>query len=128
MEITVSITSAAKLAALSRARLAYNQSNPEMSEQEFVQRLLDGQLDTLVRSYTISEMPPFTWLKTRFTMEERAAIREAALTDGAVADLCAMTDKADVIHFDDPLTMGGVALLEAKGLLAPGRGAEILAL
>jgi len=29
---------------------------------------------------------------------------------------------------DDPLTIGGLALLESKGLLAPGRRAQILAL
>jgi hypothetical protein len=128
MEYTISITENPKAVALQRALDAYNASNPQLTLEAFVQKLVDGQLASLVRSYTIAQMDPFTWLKTRFTAEERAAIRAAALTNGAVADLCAMTDKADMIHFDDPLTVAGIAQLEAAGLLAPGRGAEILAI
>ncbi len=129
MDITVSVTSPAKEAALTKALQAYNASSVQpLSYGEFVQRLVDGQLDGLVKSYVVAQMDPFTWLKMRFTSEERAAIRAAALTNGAVADLCAMTDKADVIHFDDPLTIEGIAKLEAAGLLVPGRAAEILAL
>jgi hypothetical protein len=73
-------------------------------------------------------MDSLTWLVTRFTDVERAAIRTAAFTDGEVADLCAMIDKTPVVHFDAPITITGVAKLEAKGLVAPGRSAEILAL
>lgn len=129
MEVTVSVTSPAKQAALNKALQAYNLSAAQqLSYGEFVQKLVDGQLDGLVKSYVVAQMDPFTWLKTRFTSEERAAIRAAALANGAVADLCAMTDKADMIHFDDPLTIEGLEKLEAAGLIAPGRAAEILAL
>lgn len=129
MDFTVSVTSAAKEAALTKALQAYNASSAQpLSYGEFVQKLVDGQMEGLVKSYVVAQMDPFTWLKTRFTSEERAAIRAAAMTNGAVADLCAMTDKADIIHFDDPLTIGGLAQLEAAGLLAPGRSAGILAL
>jgi hypothetical protein len=128
MDFTISITDNPKAVALQRALDAYNASNPQLTSEAFLQKLVDGQLSNLVASYTVAQMDPFTWLKTRFTAEERAAIRAAALTDGAIADLCAMTDKASIIHFDDPLTVGGVALLESKGLIAAGRAAQILAL
>jgi hypothetical protein len=129
MEFTVSVTAPAKLAALTKAAQAYNASVAQpLSLGEFVQKLVDGQLDGLVKAYVIAQMDPFTWLKTRFTAEERAAIRAAALVNGAVADLCAMTDKADMIHFDDPLTVEGISRLEATGLIAPGRGAQILSI
>jgi hypothetical protein len=128
MDYTISITENAKLVALQRAVDAYNASNPQLTPEAFLQKLVDGQLANLVAAYTVAQMDPFTWLKTRFTAQERAAIRTAAMTNGAVADLCAMTDKAAMIHFDDPLTVAGIAQLEAAGLLAPGRGAEILAL
>lgn len=128
MDYTISITENAKAIALQRALDAYNASNPALTPEGFMQKLIDGQMSNLVASYTVAQMDPFTWLKTRFSAEERAAIRAAAMTNGAVADLCAMTDKADMIHFDDPLTVAGVAKLEAAGLIAHGRGAEILAL
>lgn len=128
MEFIIDVASGASLTALQKALDAYNASNQPLSQQQFLQKMVDGQMQGLVKSYVVAQMDPFTWLKTRFTSEERAAIRAAALTNGAVADLCAMTDKADTIHFDDPLTIGGLAQLEAAGLLAPGRAAEILAL
>lgn len=128
MDYTISITDNAKTVALQRALDAYNASNPPLTLEGFMQKLVDGQLSNLVASYTVAQMDPFTWLKTRFTAEERAAIRVAAQTDGMVADLCAMTDKATMIHFDDPLTIGGIAYLESKGYIAPGSGAAKLAL
>lgn len=123
MDFTVSIDHPAALLGLQRAAAAAG-----VSTQAYLQELAINQVNSVVGQHLVREMPPFTWLKTRFTAEERAAIRAAALVNGAVADLCAMTDKADVIHFDDPLTVAGIAQLEAAGLLAPGRGAEILAM
>lgn len=129
MDISISVTLPARIAALQKALAAYNNANGTgIDESAFLQKLIDGQLDGLVDAYVVAQMDPFTWLKTRFTAQERAAIRAAAMTNGAVADLCAMTDKADMIHFDDPLTIAGIAQLEAAGLIGPGRGAEILAL
>ena len=128
MEFTVSVTSPAKLAALTKAVQAYNASAQPVSLGEFVQKLVDGQMDGLVKSYAVAQMDRITWLKERFTQAERAAIRQAAMTNGAIADLCSLVDGASVVHFDDPVTIGGVAALEAAGLIGPGRGAEILAL
>jgi hypothetical protein len=128
MDVTVSINDATKEAALQKALAVYNASAAPISPEAFLQKLIDGQLDGLVKSYVVAQMDRITWLKERFTQAERAAIRQAAMTNGAVADLCAMVDGASVVHFDDPVTIGGIAALEAAGLLAPGRGAEILAL
>jgi hypothetical protein len=128
MDYTIRINDTSKTVALQRALDAYNASNPQMTVEAFIQKLVDGQLTNLVNAYTIAQMDPFTWLKERFRPDERAAIRAAALTNGAIADLCAMTDKATMIHFNDPLTMAGVAQLEAAGLIAQGRAAEILAI
>jgi hypothetical protein len=128
MDYTISITENAKNVALQRALDAYNASNPHLTPEGFLQKLVDGQLSSLVSSYTIAQMDRITWLKERFTQAERAAIRQAAMTNGSIADLCSLVDGASIVHFDDPVTIGGVAALEAAGLLAPGRGAEILAL
>lgn len=129
MDISISITDSRKLLGLQRALAAQNATgSTPLSMSEFVQELVTDLCAGFAQLHLTTQMDPFTWLKTRFTAQERAAIRAAALTSGAVADLCAMTDRADMIHFDDPLTIAGVAQLEAAGLLAPGRGAEILAL
>lgn len=128
MDYTISITGNAKTVALQRALAAYNASNPAITVEDFIQKLVDGQLSNLVASYTVAQMDRITWLKERFTQAERAAIRQAAMTNGAIADLCSLVDGAAIVHFDDPVTIGGVAALEAAGLIAPGRGAEILAI
>jgi hypothetical protein len=128
MDYTISITDSAKAVALQRALDAYNASNPQLTQEAFMQKLVDGQLANLVAAYTVAQMDTFTWLKTRFSAAERAAIRASALTDGEVADICAMTDKSQVVHFDDPLTIACMARLEAKGLIEPGSGAAKLAL
>lgn len=128
MEYTISITNPAKTVALQRALEAYNASNPAATAESFLQKLVDGQLANLVAAYTVAQMDKITWLKERFTQAERAAIRQAAMTNGGIADLCSLVDGAQVVHFDDPVTVGGIAALEAAGLLAEGRGAEILAL
>lgn len=128
MQLTFIVDDAVKLAALSRATAAYNERNAPVSEQEFLRKLVDGQLSNLVAAYAVAEMDKIKWLKERFTATERANIRTAAMTNGQIADLCALVDGASVIHFHDPVTIGGIAALEAEGLLGPGRGAEILAM
>lgn len=65
----------------------------------------------------------------RFTEEERAAIRVAAAADpaSALADLYERQRSASAIHPGDPEVIGGLGTLEALGLIAQGRAAEILA-
>jgi hypothetical protein len=128
MDYIISVNGNAKTVALQRALAAYNASNPTISVEDFIQKLVDGQLSNLVASYTVAQMDRITWLKERFTQTERAAIRQAAMTNGAIADLCSLVDGASVVHFTDPVTIEGVAALEAAGLIDEGRGAQILAI
>jgi hypothetical protein len=127
MDITVTVTDAAKLAALEKARTAYNLSATPLSEIEFIQKLVDGQLGGLVTSYLVTRITPFDFL-SRFTQAERAAIRTAAAGNALIADYVAMVDAAPAVVLTDTLTIAGVNALESAGLIAQGRGAEILAL
>ena len=62
----------------------------------------------------------------RFTQAERIAIREAAKTSAVVNDYVQLLDAASDVDLADPDTVAGVQQLEAAGLLAAGRAAEIL--
>jgi hypothetical protein len=66
------------------------------------------------------------WLR-RFTTAERIAIRQAASANPVLDDYIRLMDATMEIHTDDPDTIAGVQTLEAVGLLAEGRAAEILA-
>jgi hypothetical protein len=63
----------------------------------------------------------------RFTQEERVAIRTVAKANVQLEDYMAMIDLAQDIDTADADTKAGVQMLEAVGLLAAGRAAEILA-
>lgn len=65
-------------------------------------------------------------LKARMTSAERIGIRTVAKSSAAVEDFQDMLDSARIIDLDDPALAGGLAALEAAGLLAAGRAAEIL--
>ena len=62
-----------------------------------------------------------------FTQAERIAIREAAKVNPLIADYQDMLDAADKPRLSDPDMQNGVPLLEAAGLIGPGRAAQILA-
>jgi hypothetical protein len=63
----------------------------------------------------------------RFTPEERAAVLAASKTDSDVEQVLQVLSFADpMVDLDLPIMVGSVAMLEAKSLLADGRGAEIL--
>lgn len=128
MEITVNVTDTAKLAALSKARQAFNAGTGQnLSEVEYVQKLFDGQLSGLVDSYIVVDISKVAFL-SRMTQEERIAIREAAKVDPAVFDYMELLNASPVITLTDPRTIGGINALETGGLLQPGRAAQILAL
>lgn len=129
MDFTISIADQKHLLGLNRELAAQNsrRSTP-LSTADFVQNMLSDLCASFAQQHLVTQMDSLTWLMTRFTGVERAAIRTAAFTDGEVADLCAMIDKTAIVHFDNALTIGGVALLEAKGLIAPGSGAAKLAM
>jgi len=62
----------------------------------------------------------------RFTAEERATIREAAVLDGGVADFLMLAQAAQDIVSDDPVTIGGMDYLVSLTIITPARRAEIL--
>lgn len=64
--------------------------------------------------------------KRRLTQPERIGIREAAKVSAEVYDFMDLLDTSKFIDLDDPLTQYGLQQLEAGGLLAAGRAAEIL--
>lgn len=62
-----------------------------------------------------------------FTQAERVAIRNAAKVNNQIEDYQEMLNNSTVVILSDPDIQTGVPLLEAVGLLAPGRAAQILA-
>lgn len=127
MDYTISITDNAKSVALQRALAAYNASNSPLTQEAFLQKLVDGHLANLVASYAVARVAPFDFL-SRFTQAERAAIRTAAKSNVTIADYIAMVDAAPTVSLTSELTVTGVNSLEQAGLIAAGRAAEILAL
>lgn len=67
----------------------------------------------------------------RFTQAERIAIRGAASQSAVLDDYLKLLDatiaQGGIVNLDDDDTVAAVALLEQVGLIAAGRGAEILA-
>lgn len=62
----------------------------------------------------------------RFTGAERVTLRTVAKTNAGLEDYMALLDAAQDVNTNDPDTVAGVQFLEAAGLLAAGRAAEIL--
>lgn len=62
----------------------------------------------------------------RFTASERAAIRTGSMSDPALADFLMMSQAAQEIVSDDPMTGAGMDYLVSLGILTPARRAEIL--
>lgn len=62
-----------------------------------------------------------------FTPAEIVAIRAAASTNELVAYYQYMLDATTVVLLTDPDIVSGVPMLEAGGLIAPGRASQILA-
>lgn len=128
MDFTVSVATDARSAALARALAAYNAAAAQpLSQQQFVQKLIDGQMDGLVAAYLKTGLTKLEFLN-RFTAEERIGIRTAAQASPAIADYLAMLDAAQDVSLIDPTTIAGAQALEAAGLIGAGRAAQILAL
>lgn len=62
----------------------------------------------------------------RFTPEERALFRAAAVTDPNVADFQQLAQAAQEVVNDDPMTIAGMDYLTAIGLISQNRRNEIL--
>lgn len=128
MNITISITDPTMLLGLQRALDAQNATRATpLTTQEFVEGFVHDYCGNLVSQHLNSRIEPFDFLN-RFTLEERAAIRTAAQTNGALADYVAMVSAAKTVVLTDDLTVTGVQSLETAGLIATGRAVEILAL
>jgi hypothetical protein len=128
MDYTITVADGPKAQALTKALAAFNASNQPLNAQQFMQRLIDGQLEGLVASYLVTKIKPIDLLQ-RFTQDERAAIRTAAKSNATIEDYLSMLAAAqgdvDLTH---PLTVAGVQQLESAGLIAVGRSAQILSL
>jgi hypothetical protein len=122
MEFTISVDNPATILGLERAATASNKT-----VEEVVQEITSLAFVRTAGAHINERISPFDFLN-RFTPEERAAIRAAAMTNGQIADYIGMVSAAPSIVLTDELTVTGVNHLEAASLLAPGRGAEILAL
>lgn len=64
--------------------------------------------------------------RDRFTLDEQIAIRQAQLTDMEVGLVYDAFISAQFIDVEDPRVGQGIDLYEAKGLLDPGRKAQLL--
>lgn len=77
-----------------------------------------------------AQQPLRTWDQTEFlrrlTQQERIAIRALARNNPVVEDYEALLKGTPRVRNDDPDVVGGLTMLEAAGVLAPGRAAEIL--
>jgi hypothetical protein len=62
----------------------------------------------------------------RFTQEERITIRTVAASNPVLADYMALLELAQEVDTNDPDTKAAVMVLEGAGLIAAGRGVEIL--
>jgi len=62
-----------------------------------------------------------------FYQQERIDIRAAGTVNPIIADYQYMLDAATTVSLSDPDILTGIPMLEAAGLLGPGRAAQILA-
>ena len=100
---------------------ALNRAMPDLTKEEWVPNLLEFQQKPGLRTIT-----KLQYLR-RFTNAERIAIRTATKAEPVLEDYMALLELAEEINLDDPDTGGALAMLEASGLIAVGRAAEILA-
>lgn len=129
MDFTVSVTTDARTLVLERALVAYRTVKPDATEEEFVQALVDAQLDIMVPQYLKPIITHLDFLD-RFTVDERIAVRTAAQTNPIVADFLDLLNavKDRMVDLTDQRTINGVNALESMALISTGRAAQILAL
>jgi hypothetical protein len=128
MDYAISITDSNQLLGLQRALAAQNAGrDTPLTEAQFLESIAVNQCAGFAASYLVTRIAPLDF-QMRFTADERVAIRTAAQTSGTIADYLGLLNAAPVVNLTDPLTTGGVQHLEAAGLIAQGRAAEILAL
>lgn len=84
-----------------------------------------GQTPRFVPSNPVYSWTAYQFL-LRFTPEERAAFRNAAITDVNVADFQQLAQAAQEVISNDPMTLAGMNYLVSIGLLSEPRKNEIL--
>lgn len=130
MEYVIIVTDdSARAKALAKALEAYNSRNTPVEVLEFMQKMVDQQLDSLVASYLTVKIDVIDFLD-RFTVNERVAIRTAAKSNAAIDDYLQMLNAAPEgkVNLTSERTVAGVHALESAQLIGAGRAAEILAL
>lgn len=102
--------------------------NTIIAEQGFVDIAHDGDYELVPETPTATAKAPFTKLEymNRFTDDELAGIYTAAKTVVQVEIWLEKFKLAEFVSLDDPRTLAGLQALEAAGLLAAGRAAEIV--
>lgn len=106
--------------------------NTIVASPEFVEAQFPGQY-RLVPDLDIEAIPPSVRVLTklayinRFTDEELVGIYSAAKVSVPVEIWLKKFELAEEINLDDERTVAGLYAMEAGGLLASGRAAEILA-
>jgi hypothetical protein len=106
----------------------YNQATQAVDEKFTVAS------DRVTRGWTVRAKTPDELRKTwtsfeflnRFTPTERAAIRTGAMSDPVLADFLMMSQAAQEVVSDDPVTGAGMDYLVSVGILTAARKAEIL--
>lgn len=106
-----------------------------LAAKGLTKRLLPGQLNGKIwnpatRDFDItppSAVPVWTRFEflSRFTAEERIAMRNLRKTNGALDDFMAMVETAGELRADHPMITQGLAYLVARGWLTKVRADEI---
>lgn len=106
-----------------------NVTNTIIATPEFVEVNYAGHYREIIEPPT-PPIPPvlskYQFL-TRFTSAERKTITAASAVDPDIADFKLLLDAATEVDCGNTDTIAGVNALEAGGILAPGRAAQILA-
>lgn len=98
---------------------AFDMPMPDMTKVQWHQ----GRFEAANQNRIITKL---AYLR-RFTGDERVAIRTAAKVNPVLDDYMALLELAEEVNLDDLDTVMALAMLEQAGLLAVGRGVEILA-
>lgn len=106
-----------------------------LAAKGLVKKLLPGQpagkqWNPATRAFDInppSAIPVWTRFEfmSRFTAEERIALRNTRKTNGALDDFMAMIETAGELRADHPMIAQGLAYLVARGWITKARADEI---
>lgn len=121
-----------QVAGLAHATAAYNAAQPTvdeveptpLTEAEYAQQVFGSALTSYSRARSIITSAAFV---LRFTPAEFAGIVAAAAVSPAVAGYLAEVTNSPTVNLRHEIVTGGLAAIEAAGLIAPGRAAQLVA-